>query len=117
MPSTDWSYVRTRVDAGRGVATFTFEELRDVIGAGRMTFGVIDRIKKSMAPTGLALVYDPDGPINQWASARVYDRNSSIGRFVEAAHLVGEEYDDQLREAVAGEATEIVDRIRALVCP
>jgi hypothetical protein len=59
----------------------------------------------------------PDGPINQWASARVYDRNSGIGRVVEDAHSVGEEYDDQLGEAVADEATEIVDRIRTLVCP
>ena len=117
MPSTDWSEVRSRVEAGKGVATFTFEELRDVIGAGRMTFGAIERIEKSMAPTGLALVYDREGPINQWATARVYDRNTSVGKFVEAAHRVGEEYDDQLREAVAGEATEIVDRIRALVCP
>ena len=52
---------------------------------------------------------------SQWDEVRVFDRTSPIGKVIETSHQVGEDADKELREAVAGEASEMLDRIRAVL--
>jgi hypothetical protein len=56
-------------------------------------------------------------PAYQEQSARIYKAGTPVARIIEAAvHGVGDQADEVLREAAGGEAAEVLQKIRELVC-
>ena len=113
----DYEQIRDKVVEEGGVTTLSMAELRDAEGAGRLTRGINDRISRALQRLGLGHVpYNAeDLSTSQWDEVRIFDRTSPIGKVIDAAHQVGLDYDIELREAVAGEASEMLDKIRAVL--
>jgi len=103
------------IDASSGVISLPMVHLRDAYGAGRL--GVHVRSNISEALRGLGLAHMPaDLPDSQWQEVRVYRAGSQAGKLIEAVMSVGEKGDALIREATSAQPTEILDKIRELVC-
>lgn len=76
------------------------------------------KISKSLASRGLGHVpFDPAHlPTGQWDLVRVFNRASPVGEVIAAAHEPGEDGDEGLREAVNGDARELLETVHDLVC-
>jgi hypothetical protein len=109
--------IKSAVEEHGGVTTLSMADLRDAEGAGRLTRGINERISKALERRGLGHVpyKAEDLSTSQWDEVRIFDRTSPIGKVIEAAHQVGEDFDKELREAVAGEASDMLDQIRAIL--
>lgn len=117
MSDNKWNDIKSRVDENGGVITLLAAELREAQGAGRLTERINRAIHDSLAARGLGHVpLDVECmPTYQHEEVRVYDRTSSIGRVIEAAHRPGDEEDERLREAIDAEAVTLLSQIRDLV--
>jgi hypothetical protein len=105
-------------EANGGIATVYAATLRDAQGAGRLSVGIMAKISKSLTSRGLGHVpFDPAHlPTGQWDLVRVFNRASPVGEVIVAAHEPGDNGDNVLREAVNGDAREVLERVRDLVC-
>lgn len=114
---TNFDDIKKTVQGAGGVATFEAWELREAIGAGRLTLRINGMISETLRSFGLGHVpFDPEAlPTNQYGAVRVYDATAPVGKAIVAAHVPGEENDRLLRESVTGDAAQILDQIRALV--
>src|SRR5665647_1808668 len=88
-------------DADGGVITVHAARMRAAQGAGRLTERINAQISDSLAARGLGHVpFDrKQMPTSQFADVRVYDKTTTLGRVIEAAHTVGNEYDELLRDS------------------
>lgn len=109
--------IKQEVDADGGVTTVYAWQLREAVAAGRLTERINGRISDELAARGLGHVpYDVAHlPLSQYELVRVYDKTSSLGKVIEAAHKPGEQADARLREAINSEAAGLLEQIRALV--
>lgn len=114
--------LRDQVDKNDGVVTVRMEEVRDAYQAGRLGVHVRSNISKRLR--GLGLGHFPleadDGepmPYRQSAPVRIYKLGSPVADLIDAVLEPSDEHDEELREAATASSTEIVDRIRELVCP
>lgn len=109
--------IKEEVDANGGVTTVFAWQLRDALGAGRLTERINGRISDELATRGMGHIpYDVSAlPLTQNGLVRVYDATSSLGKVIEAAHKPGEQADVRLREAINSEAAGILEQIRAIV--
>lgn len=116
-PST-FDEIKKLVDDNGGIATVYAASLRDAQGAGRLSRGIMEKISKSLDNRGLGHVpFDPAHlPTGQWDQVRVFNRASSVGEVIVAAHQPGESGDNVLREAVNGDARDVLEKVRDLVC-
>ncbi|MHB8449126.1 MAG: hypothetical protein ACYDAQ_01440 [Mycobacteriales bacterium] len=60
--------------------------------------------------------YPEEFPDRQWTSVRLYMVDSPAGRLVDAVLHPATSSDQTIREVGGGEATQILSRIRELVC-
>lgn len=114
--------LRDQVEKNGGVVTVRMEEVRDAYQAGRLGVHVRSNISKRLR--GLGLGHFPleadDGepmPYRQSAPVRIYKLGSPVADLIDAVLDPGDEHDEELREAATGSSSEILDRIRELVCP
>lgn len=100
-----------------GVFTFQAWELREALGAGRLTPRINGMISETLRSYGLGHVpFDAESlPTNQYGAVRVYDATAPVGKAIAAAHIPGEENDRLLKESIKGDAAQILAQIRALV--
>ena len=76
---------------------------------------VVGNICDALDHRGLA--HTPaDLPLRQWESVRIYRRSSVIGKLIQAAVTISEESDKALSSATGTAETEIIKRIRELLC-
>jgi len=115
--TAEFKALRDSVQQAGGVQTVYASELRDAIGAGRLTQGVNSKISDELRAQGLGHVpHDPeDLPTSQWELVRLYDLGSAVGKVVLAAQLPGEANDRTLIESVTGDAADILEKVRVLV--
>jgi hypothetical protein len=106
--------VRTSVEAAGGVVTFRAGDLRDAFGAGRLSSGVRDGISRGLLGLGLGH-YPQELPDWQDFLVRVYKLGSPIADIIDAVLVPSPAHDEELRQAVHGDAAEILQRIRDLV--
>jgi hypothetical protein len=115
-PST-YDEIKALVDEGKGVTTVYAAWLRDAEGAGRLTEGINAKISRSLASRGLGHVpfKASELPTAQWSEVRVFDKTSPLGTVILAAHEVGEDADQRLREAVDSGAAGLLEQVRTLL--
>jgi hypothetical protein len=107
--------VRAAVEQNGDVKTFSMEVLRDAHGAGKL--GVHVRAGISKALRGVGLAHSPDPlPIYQENLVRVYKQGTAVADLIEAATTPGEGRDEELRQAVGGDASDTLAKIKELVC-
>lgn len=118
LEESTFEAVKEYVSANGGVATVLLWRLRDAAGIGRLTAKGNVAILKQLKSYGLLTVPNvPDFiPTDQWATVRVYEAESAIGRIITAAATVGEDEDEYLRDAVDGRASDLLERVRLLIC-
>ena len=102
------------------IVIVTLGELRKTIGYERLGKYVLDEIASSLEGEGLGYfpletVLDNPEP-RQYQEVRVYRRGKGIGKVIQAVTNPTPAGDRILREN-SGEGTELIQQIRALVCP
>jgi len=107
--------VRTSVEAAGGAVTFRAGDLRDAFGGGRLSSGVRAGISRGLLGLGLGH-YPKELPDWQDDLVRIYKLGSPIADLIDAVLEPGAAHDEELRQAVRGDAAEILQRIRDLVC-
>jgi hypothetical protein len=109
--------IKAAVDASGGVITLAAWQLREAVGAGRLTERINGKISEELAARALGHVPidTRDMPTNQYEHVRVYDKTTTLGKVIEAAHSPGEQHDTRLREAINEEAANLLEQIRSLV--
>ena len=109
--------IKEHVEHGKGVATVYAASLRDAEGAGRLTSSINVKISRSLEQRGLGHVPFAASalPTSQWDLVRVFDKTSPLGQVLLAAHTVGEDSDERLRETVDGQAAVLLDQVRTLL--
>jgi len=108
------------VEAHGGVNTYRMELLRDIAGYAKMGVHVRGLVRNELLKNGMASKADGDKDLGeyQWDRVRVWLLVGPIARIISAVATIGEEADGILREAAggSGEAEEILQKIKALIC-
>lgn len=107
--------VRADVEAHVGVLTMKMGALRDAHGVRKLGVHVRTGISEALKGAGLAHLPNPL-PDYQENPVRVYKQGTPVARLISAATSPSVELDEVLRQAVGGEASEILAKIRELVC-
>lgn len=107
--------LRAAVEAGNGVLTLPAWQIRNAYGAERLGAQVRTNISRELRGRGLGH-FPEDLPDRQHQPVRVFQIASPAGAIIEAALTPGDAYDVKLRDAGSG-AAELLDKVRALVCP
>jgi len=116
MPKYDsLEKIRDDVVANNDVLTMTEADLRDAHGAGRLGVHVRTNITKGLDGLGLSH-FPPALSGEQTNLVRVYRRGTPAADLIGAVLNASSSGDVEIREKVAGEATEILGRVRELVC-
>ncbi len=102
------------------VVVVTLGELRKAIGYDRLGKYVLDELSSSLEGEGLGyfpldMIEDNPEP-RQGQEIRVYRRGRGVGKIIQAVTNPAPSGDRVLREH-SSESTELVQQIRALVCP
>jgi hypothetical protein len=108
--------LRKKVEENGNVVTVSMGTLRDAHGAGKLGVHVRAAISKELAGRGLGHYPDPL-PEYQEQVARIFKLGSPIADLLDAALQPNDDHDEELRQAVSGDAQEKINRIRELVCP
>jgi hypothetical protein len=111
----DIEAVRQAVDDAGGVLTVKVGALRDAYGAGRLGVHVRSGISRALQGAGLGH-YPSDLPDWQDQPVRLFKLGSRVADLIDAVLQPGDAHDEELRQAIRGEATETLAKIRELVC-
>ena len=106
--------IRDSVNNTEGVLTLPMSDVRDAHGAGRLGVHVRTNISKKLRSMGLDH-YPKELPSWQDGLVRIYRQGSPIADLIEAVLDPSDEHDEELRNAVGGDAQEVLDAIRELV--
>lgn len=104
------------------ITVVTLQDLRDMTGYSRLGKRVLWEIGHELTNNGLgyfpaATIDDNDSP-RQWDAVRIYKKDSSVGKVIEAVQSPTAENDTFLKEVASGEnanAADILDKIRTLL--
>jgi len=115
MKINDYDQLRQLVIDNGGVLTLDMQLLRDVHGAGKLGVNVRANISKELRGRGLGH-FPPDLPQYYWDPARVYLMGSPAGDLIEAVLTPSPDRDEMIRETVNSDASDVVAKVRELVC-
>jgi hypothetical protein len=106
--------LKERVEANNNVLSVRMEELREIEGVRRLGVHVCDRIAEKLSSVGLGHMPNlvPDG----WQEVRLFRLGTPVADLIGAVRTPGADNDNRLREFSGGEAVDLVEKIRALVC-
>ena len=107
--------LRKAVEDSDGILTVSMRDVRDAYGVKKLGVHVRAGISKALRGQGLAH-YPPELPEYQEESLRVYKQGTRVADLVNAVLTPSADTDEQLREWVGGEADDVLDKIRELVC-
>ena len=111
----DYDDLREYVDELGGVATVGMLLLRDLHGAGKLGVHVRAGISNELKKVGLA--HAPEElPGYQYDAVRLYVMGSAAGQLIEAVLEPSADLDERIREAANDTSTEILTKVRELVC-
>lgn len=107
--------LREEVEKSGGVLTVSMGVLRDAHGAGKLGVNVRANISKELRRRGLG--HSPeDLPVYQHEAVRIWLMGSPAGDLIEAVFDTGTATDQTIREAVESDASDVLDKVRELVC-
>jgi hypothetical protein len=107
--------LRAAVEANNDVLTVSMEEVRNAHGAQRLGRVVRENISKALSSHGLEH-HPAELPDRYWDKVRLYKMGSPASALITAVLAPGDAADHAIRNALSGADTEILDRIRELVC-
>lgn len=107
--------LRDAVIAAGGVLTVRVGDVRDAFGYGRLGINVRDRISKELKGLGISH-YPVEVPDWQEIPIRLFRMGSPIADLIDAVLNPSQGHDEELRQAVSGSASDILNQVRALVC-
>ena len=111
----DLAEIKEAVVANGNVLTVRMEDLRDAYGALRAGVNVRKDIAKKLAGVGLGH-YPTELPAYQHEYVRLFTLGSPVHDLINAVLDPTEGNDEVLRSAAAGEASDVLAQVRALVC-
>jgi hypothetical protein len=107
--------IRDLVSENNGVTTLNMGDLRDAHGAGKLGVHVRANISKELRRRGLG--HAPNElPIYQHEPVRVWLMGTPAGDLIESVLNVSPEADRVIRNAVEADASDVLDKVRELVC-
>lgn len=115
MKINDYDELRQLVIDNGGVLTLDMKVLRDIHGAGKLGVNVRANISKELRGRGLGH-YPAELPQYYWDPARVYLMGSPAGDLIEAVLAPSPERDDLIRETVNGDSSDVLAKVREIVC-
>jgi hypothetical protein len=106
------------VDQNGNVLGIEMRVLRDVHGAGKLGTIVVASIRERLESLGLGHAPADELPRDHWRRVLIYRKGTQVARLIEAANSASEDSDKILREFANkdSKASEIVQRVRELVC-
>lgn len=113
--------LKQEVNDNMGVLTVSMASLRDAYGVDRLGKIVIENISKELAGEGLKH-YPTPLPLYQHLNARIYVHGSRVEEIIESVLANTEDAnemllgDEILRESATGEDTQLLNKVRKLVC-
>lgn len=111
----DYEDLRRFVDQLGDVATVSMVLLRDLHGAGKLGIHVRAGISNELKKVGLAHGAG-ELPGYQYDAVRIYVMGSAAGQLIEAVLQLSPDLDERIREAANNTSTEILTKVRELVC-
>jgi len=98
-----------------GVVNIEMMKLRDIHGAGKLGVHVAQNISDKLNSLGMG--HQPEVlPQQQSEQVRIFIRGSAVGKLIEAARTIDSGSNRILREAANNEDSQVVKKIRELVC-
>lgn len=111
----DWDELVGMVEENDNLATVTMVKLRNLAGWTRLTAAAADTIEDGLKQNGLG--YFPHHmPTDRHAEIRIYRLGTPMGRLVESVLDPTEHGDSHLRDIASGNASDVLQRVRRLVC-
>ena len=112
----DFAEISSFVRSNGDVVTVSMGELRDAAHAGKLGKYVKVQIVNELSSHGIGYLPEGDLPDYQEHQVRLYRKGSPAGRLIDAVLKVGPVGDKHIREATEVKPSEVLDKIRALVC-
>lgn len=97
------------------VMTVDMGTLRDIHGAGKLGVHVVKNISEELELHGLGH-YPEELPQDQWQNARIFRAGTPVAKVIRAVMSPDEKGDKILRDLGGGEASDVLKKIRELVC-
>ena len=110
-----YDQIAKQVDASNGLYVTRMEELRDAHQASRLGVNVRDAISDRLRSRGIGHVPDVLPPYQE-DEVRLYRLGDPIGKVIEAVLRPSDAGDQILRQSVGSTATDILAKVRELVC-
>lgn len=110
-----WDELVRLVEENDNLATVTMLKLRNLAGWSRLTAAAADTIEDGLKQNGLGYFPRPM-PTDRHSELRVYRLGTPMGRLVESVLDPTEHGDSHLRETASGNASDVLQRVRRLVC-
>jgi hypothetical protein len=111
----NWDELRDLVTEKGGVLTVSMATLRDIHGAGKLGIWVREHIQEKLKGVGLGH-YPPELPQYQENSVRLYRLGTPLADLIKAVLEPGETNDARLLKMTDSDASEVLKKIRELVC-
>lgn len=117
----DMAQIRETLESYGGITNFPMWELRDAVGYGKLGRHVVVEIANRLDKAGIGHL--PDGaelPRDQNSEARLYLKDHKVGTIVRSVLQASEDNDEHLRDLAnteTADATEVLEQVRAIVCP
>jgi hypothetical protein len=114
-PLNTYADLAEQTAARGGVLNVEMMKLRDIHGAGKLGVHVAQNISDRLNSLGMG--HFPEVlPQQQWEQVRIYIRGSAVGKLIEAALTINSSSNRTLRDAANNEDSQVVKKIRELVC-
>ena len=107
--------LRDAVTQNGNVITVRAGDLRDAFGYDRLGINVRAEISKGLKSLGIAH-YPAEMPDWQEVPVRLYRMGTPVADIIDAVVTPSKAHDDELTGLIGGNAAEILNKIRALVC-
>ncbi len=115
MAIADYDTLAKQVALRDGVMTVQMGMLRDIHGAGKLGVNVCASISDALKSHGLSH-YPETLSTDQWKTARLYKVGSAVGDLIKAVTTIDEKSDEVLRGLAGDRSSEVLKKIRDLVC-
>ncbi len=111
----DYDELRQKVADNSGVVTVNMGTLRDAHNAGKLGIHVRSNISKELRSRGLN--HAPEElPANQHERVRLWLMGTPAGDLIEGVLKIDPNTDTKIREAAESDATDVLEKVRELVC-
>src|SRR4051794_31627487 len=110
----DFDDINSQVNDDGGITTVKMAVLRDAAGWERLTERAVSDIEDHLRQRGLGVFPAPS--IDRFEAVRIYRLGTPLGRVVAAVLTPTLEGDELLKEVGGNRASELLTRIRDLVC-